>query len=501
MILGDDDRTGGTRTTLDDLFRRAGVRHPDALALADPPNRPALTGGAARMLTFAEADRAISALAARLRGLGLYSDTVVALQLGNTVESIIALLGVLRAGMIAAPVPLLWRQKDMVDALGRIGAKLIVTSARVGSCVHADIAMQVAAELFPIRYVCAFGGDLHDGVVPLDDIFDAGADVAASDARSENPASHVAVITFEAGGDGFVPVARNHAELIAGGMSVVLESGLAPDAPILSTIPTASFAGLALTLVPWLINGGALHLHHGFDADTFATQCRALNGGAVMLPEPVLAPLLQAGTLDGAGAVVALWRAPERMTSGAPWSGEAALTDVQSFGEIGLIAARRERGALPSPIPCGRVGHARGGAAAGPPLETMRKANTLLLRGAMVPVNAFPPGADSAGLPHIAAADDGFVDTGFACRADSGGRTLTVSGPPAGFAGIGGYRIRQNAVEALVAEADQAATIIAVPDALLGQRLAASSRDRAAVQADLQARGVNPLIAGAFRAR
>jgi acyl-CoA synthetase (AMP-forming)/AMP-acid ligase II len=42
---------------------------------------------------------AISALAEKLRGFGLRADTVVAMQLSNTVESIVAFLGVLRAGM------------------------------------------------------------------------------------------------------------------------------------------------------------------------------------------------------------------------------------------------------------------------------------------------------------------------------------------------------------------------------------------------------------------
>jgi acyl-CoA synthetase (AMP-forming)/AMP-acid ligase II len=41
-----------------------------------------------------------------LRRLGLQSETVMAIQPANTVESVIALLGVLRAGMIAAPLPL-----------------------------------------------------------------------------------------------------------------------------------------------------------------------------------------------------------------------------------------------------------------------------------------------------------------------------------------------------------------------------------------------------------
>ena len=67
--------------TLDDLFRRAGVRNPDGPALADPPDRARFTDGPPRRLSYAEADRAISAIAARLRGLGLAADEVVAIQL------------------------------------------------------------------------------------------------------------------------------------------------------------------------------------------------------------------------------------------------------------------------------------------------------------------------------------------------------------------------------------------------------------------------------------
>src|SRR3982750_2833776 len=74
------------KATLDDLFRRAAASRPDALALIDPPDRPSFTDGAARRLTYAQADRAISALAARLRGLGLPTDSVVAIQLPITLD-------------------------------------------------------------------------------------------------------------------------------------------------------------------------------------------------------------------------------------------------------------------------------------------------------------------------------------------------------------------------------------------------------------------------------
>jgi len=431
MILSDTQQAEGTGATLDDLFRRAGVRRPNALALIDPPNGETITGGAPRRLTYAEADRAISALAAKLRRLSLQTDMVVAMQLANTVDSVIALLGVLRAGMIAAPLPLLWREQEMVAALSRIGAKAIVTSSHVGLAAQSEIAMQVAAELFPIRHICGFGRDLPDGVVPLDDVFNpAPTEFYQPSVRPGPAAAHVAAITFDVTGDGLVPVARSQSELIAGGLAVFREAGIAENATILSTIPAASFAGIALTLMPWLLAGGTLALHHGFDPAVFAEQSRAHEPCSVVLPGPALALLADAGLLGGhIKNILALWRAPEQLAAAVPWQRDAALVDIASFDETGLLPARRGPDGLPAPIP----------------------------HGAFV--------------------------------------------APAGITTVGSYRFCQREVDAVVAGADPAAVIVALPDAHLGQRFAGSAQDGAALAAKLQARGVNSLIAAAFLPR
>ena len=110
MILGDPAQAptqaprGQIRVSIDEMFRRLAERRPDALALADPPNRK-LTDGAPRRLTYAEADRMVAAIAGRLRRMGLPVDAVVGIQLPNIVENFLATLGVLRAGMIVAPLP------------------------------------------------------------------------------------------------------------------------------------------------------------------------------------------------------------------------------------------------------------------------------------------------------------------------------------------------------------------------------------------------------------
>lgn len=512
MILrGDNDKTvpsaGGNRATLDELFRRAGVRSSSGLALIDPPNRESFTDGAPRQLTFAQADRAISTLAARLCRLGLQTDTVVAIQLANTVENIITFLAVLRAGMIAVPVPLLWRRYDMIAGLRQIGARAIITSTRIGDTAHAEIAMQVAAELFPIRLIGAFGDNRPDGVVSLDDIFT--TDPAPPSPRvnrigqpGDHAADHVAAITLDVTPAGFVPVARSHMQLLAGGAATYLEAGAPQNGRILSAIPPASYAGIALTLLPWLTGGGTLSLHHGFDPDTFAAQARDHRDGMIVLPGPVIKPLAQTDLLGGANqTLLALWRSPEQLATAPLWRGDAALIDVSCFGEVGLMAARRGSDRIPADIPLGRVGTPRATGAVSVAETARSKNGTLMVRGPMVPVHAFPPGAELGPDPHLEADATGFVDTGFTCRLDHDSQTLTVTGPPGGITTIGGYRFRPLEVETQVAEADPAATVVALPGGLLAQRLAGSALDNAAVYAQLIESGANPLIFSVFRPR
>src|ERR1700675_4932291 len=154
--------------TLDGLFRRILARRPDALALLDPLNKQRVTGQPPKRLTFAEADRAISALAAHFIEAGLPNSSVIAVQLPNTVEFMLTVLAANRAGLVVAPFPLLLRQAELVAALNRTSARAIVTASRIDGVVHADLAMNAAAEAFSIRHVCGFGNDLPEGMAPLD---------------------------------------------------------------------------------------------------------------------------------------------------------------------------------------------------------------------------------------------------------------------------------------------------------------------------------------------
>ena len=86
--------------TLDALFKRTLARQPDALALVDPLNKQRITGQTRKRLTYAQADRAISAISAHFIESGLPANSVIAIQLPNTIEFALTVLAAHRAGLV-----------------------------------------------------------------------------------------------------------------------------------------------------------------------------------------------------------------------------------------------------------------------------------------------------------------------------------------------------------------------------------------------------------------
>jgi acyl-CoA synthetase (AMP-forming)/AMP-acid ligase II len=241
--------------TLDGLFRRILARQPDRLALLDPSNKARITGQPPKRLTFAQADRAIAALAAHFIDAGLPANSVIAVQLPNTVEFALTVLAAHRAGLVVALLPLLWRQAELTMALNRTGARAIVTMSRIDGVVHADLAMNAAAEAFSIRHVCGFGDDLPEGMASLDR---AVRGESATSRSVTQDGRRAAVITFDMTAEGFRPVPRVHFNLIAAGLALFLESGTPLGSTVISAFLPSSFAGLISSLVVWLLSGGTL---------------------------------------------------------------------------------------------------------------------------------------------------------------------------------------------------------------------------------------------------
>lgn len=487
--------------TLDGLFRRVLARQPHALALLDPPNKARLTGQNPRRLTFAEADRAISALAAHFIEAGLPANSVVAVQLPNTVDVMLTVLAAHRAGLIVALMPLLWRQAELTVALSRTGARAIVTTSRIDGVDHADLAMNAAVEAFSVRHVCGFGGDLPDGMASLDQAIAKPSTTARTITQDGRRA---ALISFDVTADGFRAVPRSHLNLVAGGLAVFLESALPLGTTILSAFAPSSFAGLASSLVTWLLAGGTLALHHPFDDDVLEQQVNQDGCDTLVAPAPLamrLGELEMAAHLPTLRRVIGLWRAPEQIASSAPWVvPQATLTDVYLFGEAGLFGARRTSDGAPAvilPGPHGAPRDVAGSSIAGETLITPH--GTLGLRGPMVTVAAYAPaqpGRDASVTP-----PRDYVDTDYAARLDGATGAICITAPPPGIMAVGGYRFLAEDLQQWTRRLGQGALLTALPDRLSGHRLAGRAQDNGRARDALAGLGLNPLMVDAFRDR
>lgn len=487
--------------TLDGLFRRTLARQPDALALVDPANKMQVTGQPPLRLTFAQADRAISALAAHFVDAGLPPHSIIAVQLANTVEYALTVLAAHRAGLVVALMPQLWRHADLAVALNRIGARAIVACSRIDGVSHADLVMNAAVEAFSIRYVCGFGPDLPEGMVPLDDLITHGDGTAPAmppDARQ------AALISFDVTNNGLLAVPRTHLNLISGGLAVFLESGMAQGGTLLAAQCMGSFAGIASSLACWLLSGGTLALHHPFDGEVLERQLIELNCDTLVCPAALAMRLGEDEDLlheSPLRNVIGLWRTPEQIASSPSWpSQRVRLTDVYVFGEAGLFGARRGSDGAAADIMPGPYGAPRDDAQspiAGEMLLT--DAGTLALRGSMVPLAAYAAATRDEFRRDTPPAT--YVDTGYAARLDRTSGAICITAPPPGIMAVGGYRFQADELQAWAKRLGDGAMLTALPDKLSGHRLAGRANDNARARGALAELGLNPLMVEAFRDR
>lgn len=488
--------------TLDTLFQRTLMRQPHAPALLDPINKARVTGHEPRRMTYAEADTAVDALSAHFVEAGLPANSVIAIQLPNTVEFVLTVLAAHRAGLVVAVLPLLWRHAELTAALNRTAARAIVTMSKVDGVSYADLAMHAAAEAFSIRYVCGFGGDLPEGMASLDDVL---ARPAGTTRAVIQDGRKAAMISFDVTAEGFRPVPRPHFSLIAGGLAMSLEADIKQGATVMAAFTPMSFAGLASSLVVWLLCGGTLALHHPFENDVLEQQINAHECEVLIAPAQLA---LRLGDSDLAARmpslrnVVGLWRAPEQVATSEAWTApHAPLTDVYLFGEAGLFGTRRGEDGMPVPVMPGPHGAPReqsGSSIAGEILLTPK--GTLGLRGAMVPIAAYAP-PQPVGDTLIAQPPRDYVDTGYAARLDRPSGAICITAPPSGIMAVGGYRFLSNNLQEWARRLGQGALLTALPDRLSGHRLAGRAQDNARAREALSELGLNPLMVEAFRDR
>jgi len=404
------------------LLRQRAETRPQALALADPPNRESFGLAPPRSFTYAEANEAVDILAQFFIEIGLQPDDTVVVQLPNMTEQPLVILAAWRAGLTVAMVPMLWRGLEIASVCDQVAPKALIGVSSFGAEMQGETLCAIAASQLSVRFVLGFGPELPDGVSSLDEVMDV--------ARSE-PASPVptparkgpALLTFTARPDApLVSVPRSEETLLAQGTMTALALGLTTRDVILSAYPFTGPAGLALALMPWLVSGCAISQHQPFDYGDFVQQLLVTEATVTALPSTILGALALDDVLRQPDCKIRrlgrVWSLPE-LTEPLSDLDEIAPPDFDLYplGDLAAMLRLREPNTDPGLLPRGSINVDANGESAAFVETLLRKqdgdaAGTLLLRGPVVPHNA--------GKGWFAREADGFVASG-QC-AEAGGR-------------------------------------------------------------------------------
>jgi acyl-CoA synthetase len=270
--------------TMGALFLDAAERQPQKLAVADPPNRLAITAEPPQRWTWGQLLAQTGRYAAFLHQQGLRKDDVIIMQLPNCVEMHAVYLACALSGIVVSPVPVQYRAHELQHVLHMTDARLAITTRTVGTFAQADQWSRLADQYPRLEQVWALGADsrqaLPAGVSALVPALEQvpAWDAAILRAHMETiglSAHDVLTICWTSGTEAMPKgVPRNHNEWMIVGQSVIEAGQLQPGAQLLIPFPFVNMAGVSTSLVAWLMVGGALHHHHPFDVDVFIDQLR-----------------------------------------------------------------------------------------------------------------------------------------------------------------------------------------------------------------------------------
>jgi mycobactin salicyl-AMP ligase len=401
--------------TAEALLKRRARQRAGVTALADPPNAAAL-GGTPRSLTYGETDSAVDRLAAYFSALGLVPGDVLAVQLPNFAVGPLTWLAAWRAGLTVAALPMLWREHEIGLACQETAPKALIGVSQFGGERYAERLCAIAAAQLSVRFVLGFGADLPDGVASLDDVL---ASADGGPKPGVNGGRGPALITFTARANfPLLPVTHSEEELLAQGAMTVLALELDRKDVILNAYPLTGPVGLSLGLMPWLISGGTLVLHHPFDYPIFVEQLLAAGTTVTALPAPVLAEFDKDGVLRHPACRLrrlgTVWPSPECAEQPPAFDGTAPLLfDLYPLGDLAALVLRREARNRPAPIPLGALHLDEDGGDAIfvesklAPHRDDEGYGEIHLRGPVIPRGPSGP---------LAADQDGYVATGLRAR-------------------------------------------------------------------------------------
>ena len=303
------------RRTVDDVLREAVDAAALEPALVDPPNRELLVGSAPRRLTFGQLDDEVDRLAGLLLALGCRNGDVVAVQLPNVAEAVVAFLACARLNLVFCPISIQYRSHELDYLLRKSGARVALTIERLRDSRLAARLASLQATIPTLAHVLIITAGDRIGYARVQ-AAEPGAGlaaeppvaiatveeplVAARDRVAEYRASwagtafEVLTICWTSGTEARPKgVPRNHAQWIANGEACGELGDVRRGDSILNPFPMINVASIGGMVMPWLLNRARLVQHHPFDLAVFLAQLSQERISYTVAPPAVLSQLLK----------------------------------------------------------------------------------------------------------------------------------------------------------------------------------------------------------------
>ncbi len=279
--------------TVDALFRDAVAKRGPEAALADAPNREALVGSPPQRLTWTELETRVDALAHALAGLGVGRGDVVATQLPNVVEGVLAFLACARMGAILSPIAMAYRGHELRQILPVIEPKAYLTVGEFHGCDHAAMLADLRREGVTAAEILSLADQAPEGVSRMSDLLDRAARTPFP-TPADLDAAEALTICWTSGTEAMPKgVPRHHDHWVVNGEALVEAAGLTAGDTILNPFPLINIAAIGGMLMPWLVCQGRLIQHHPFDLPIFLGQMQEEGVVYTVAPPAVLNMLLQ----------------------------------------------------------------------------------------------------------------------------------------------------------------------------------------------------------------
>ena len=482
--------------TVDAVFRRAVAARPAEEALADAPNRQALVGTAPRRLTYAEADAEVDAMAHAFAALGVGRGDVVATQLPNLVEGVLAFLACARMGAILSPVAMAYRGHELRQILTIVQPKLYLTVGSFHGYDHVALLLELKAEGLTGAAVASLG-DAPAGAHALDRRMAAGPATPYA-TPADLDAAEALTICWTSGTEAMPKgVPRHHDHWVVNGEALVEAAGLRPGDTILNPFPLINIAAIGGMVMTWLICQGRLVQHQPFDLPIFLAQMQDEAVAYTVAPPAVLNMLLQNEALLSAADLSSLrclgsGSAPLSPWMVKGWQERHGVTVMNVFGSNEGTSLFSTGEAIPDPEQRARFFPRFGADGVTWPAEFPQKIRTRLV-DPETEVEITAPGAEGElriagamtfdgyfGAPELtrqAFDDDGFFRTGdlFEITPEAGGRYYRFVGRRKEIIIRGGLNISPAELDVLIESHPKVreAGCAAYPDERLGERVCA----------------------------